>query len=95
MLVSATFDIALAGILGLLIGSFLNVVIYRLPKMMERQWAAECAELNGREMSETEPFNLMVPRSRCPSCAKPISALENTHTRAGPPLTFPTTALAI
>jgi leader peptidase (prepilin peptidase)/N-methyltransferase len=77
MLVSPIFDVALAGILGLLIGSFLNVVIYRLPKMMERQWAAECAELNNREMPETEPFNLMVPRSRCQKCGHPISWYEN------------------
>ena len=52
-------------------------MIYRLPKMMERQWAAECAELNNREMPETEPFNLMVPRSRCQKCGHPISWYEN------------------
>jgi leader peptidase (prepilin peptidase)/N-methyltransferase len=67
----------LAGIFGLLIGSFLNVVIYRLPKMMERQWAADCAELSGTEGPKTETFNLMVPRSRCQKCSHTISWYEN------------------
>lgn len=77
MLVSQIVDASLAGVLGLLIGSFLNVVIYRLPKMLERQWAAECAELNGRPAPEAEPFNLMVPRSRCQKCGHQISWFEN------------------
>ncbi|GAA4328843.1 A24 family peptidase [Variovorax defluvii] len=86
MLVSQGVDAALAGVLGLMIGSFLNVVIHRLPKMMERQWAAECAELNGAEggagqarKAETaqEPFNLVVPRSRCPHCDHAIRWYEN------------------
>lgn len=68
---------SLAGLLGLLIGSFLNVVIHRLPKMMERQWIAECAELSGKEPETSEPFNLMVPRSRCPGCAHQIRWYEN------------------
>ena len=70
-------DASLMGLLGLLIGSFLNVVIYRLPKMMERQWAAECAELAGKEIDASEPFNLMVPRSRCPHCGHQIRWFEN------------------
>jgi leader peptidase (prepilin peptidase) / N-methyltransferase len=83
------------GVLGLLIGSFLNVVIYRLPKMMERQWAAECAEMTAStpgvadvsaktlataepvDASAVEPFNLMVPRSRCQQCGHQISWYEN------------------
>lgn len=77
MLVSQGFDAGLAGVLGLLIGSFLNVVIYRLPKIMERQWAAECAELAGKEPEVTETFNLVVPRSRCQQCGHPIRAHEN------------------
>lgn len=71
------FDAALAGLLGLLIGSFLNVVIYRFPKMLERQWAEECAELAGQEAPANEPFNLMVPRSRCQKCGHQIGWHEN------------------
>ena len=77
MLVSAWFDATLAGVFGLLIGSFLNVVIYRLPKVMERQWATECAELSGTELPKSETFNLLVPRSRCQKCGHPISWHEN------------------
>lgn len=77
MLVSQGFDAGLAGVLGLMIGSFLNVVIYRLPKIMERQWAAECAELAGKAPEVTETFNLVVPRSRCQQCGHPIRAYEN------------------
>src|ERR1043166_2259165 len=65
-------------IVGLLMGSFLNVVIYRLPKMLERAWRAECAELNGAvPPSDATTFNLVVPRSACPSCGHRIGALEN------------------
>ena len=83
MLVSQAVDAALAGLLGLLIGSFLNVVIYRLPKMMERQWAAELADASQgsagtMETSEPEPpFNLMVPHSRCQKCGHVIRWYEN------------------
>lgn len=69
--------IAFAGLLGLCVGSFLNVVIHRLPKMMEREWHTQCAELRGESVEEHPPFNLSTPRSRCPSCGRPISALEN------------------
>ena len=62
---------------GLAAGSFLNVVIHRLPKMMEQQWRSECAELDGKEAPAGERYNLVVPRSRCPSCAQPITALQN------------------
>ncbi|MDO8719195.1 MAG: A24 family peptidase [Polaromonas sp.] len=67
----------LAGILGLLIGSFLNVAIYRVPKMMERQWAEECAELTGTPLAPAETFNLLTPRSRCSSCGHLICWYEN------------------
>ncbi|MEK9950816.1 MAG: A24 family peptidase [Curvibacter sp.] len=77
MLVSPGFDAGLAGVFGLMIGSFLNVVIYRLPKIMERQWAAECAELGGQEAPAAETFNLLVPRSRCQQCGHPIHWYEN------------------
>jgi leader peptidase (prepilin peptidase) / N-methyltransferase len=86
-------DAALVGLLGLLIGSFLNVVIHRLPKMLEAQWAAECADLNADDSASPdhaisasatttnapapEKFNLLVPRSRCPQCGREIRWYEN------------------
>ena len=68
-----------AGLFGLLVGSFLNVVIHRLPLMMDREWKSECAALlNSTSPVElSEPFNLMTPRSRCPNCNHHITALEN------------------
>jgi len=63
--------------MGLMVGSFLNVVIYRLPKIMERDWEVQCADLRGEEPPKQETFNLALPRSRCPACAHPISAMEN------------------
>ncbi len=68
---------AVAGLLGLCVGSFLNVVIHRLPKMMERDWQAQCAELRGEAPPNEEPLSLSRPRSRCPNCGHQISALEN------------------
>lgn len=62
---------------SLLIGSFLNVVIHRLPKMMEADWHAQCAELRGETPAESTPYNLAVPRSACPQCGHRITALEN------------------
>jgi leader peptidase (prepilin peptidase)/N-methyltransferase len=64
-------------LLGLMVGSFLNVVIYRLPLMMQREWQAECAALNGQEAAQGDKFNLSVPRSRCPHCQHAITAIEN------------------
>ena len=99
---SPLFFIVLCSTVGLMVGSFLNVVIHRLPKMMEREWHAQCAELlcstaegspqssalaadsvnSSRHLAEKvekspPPYNLMVPRSACPSCGHKISALEN------------------
>ena len=84
---SPPFFISLSGLLGLLIGSFLNVVIHRLPKMMEREWRTQCAELNEQFNDEsargsskstaTSVYNLHTPRSACPQCGHQISALEN------------------
>lgn len=75
------FDIStltiLCGLLGLAVGSFLNVVIHRLPLMMERDWHAQCAELNGTPVKPAEVLNLATPRSRCPACGHPIAAWEN------------------
>jgi leader peptidase (prepilin peptidase) / N-methyltransferase len=67
----------LAALFGLLIGSFLNVVIYRLPKMMERGWQAELAQYGGQEVPASEPFNLMRPNSRCGACGHAIAWHEN------------------
>ena len=77
-------------VVGLMVGSFLNVVIHRLPKMMERSWRQQCAELlqseatNGQvpasgkdDPGSDAPYNLIVPRSACPHCNRAISAWEN------------------
>jgi leader peptidase (prepilin peptidase)/N-methyltransferase len=69
--------VTVAAALGLAIGSFLNVVIHRLPKMMEREWQAQCAELRGETPTPAPRFDLMVPRSACPSCGHRIAPLEN------------------
>ena len=63
--------------IGLVVGSFLNVVIHRLPRMLEREWQADCAELTGAPPAAAEKYNLAVPRSACPACGHRISALEN------------------
>jgi len=78
--------------IGLVVGSFLNVVVHRLPKMMERSWREECAELLNDPNKAGEPhgspapppqpkasetYNLFVPRSRCPACGHGITPLEN------------------
>ena len=89
--------IAASALLGLIVGSFLNVVIHRLPKMLENDWQAQCASLAQADSgiptgasegttaqhttvetpAEAASYNLMVPRSACPTCHHPISALEN------------------
>ncbi len=76
--------ITAALLVGLVVGSFLNVVIFRLPVMLERQWRADCAELTGPAGAASKPaesapprFNLIVPRSTCPSCHAMIRAIHN------------------
>jgi leader peptidase (prepilin peptidase)/N-methyltransferase len=71
-------------VLGLVVGSFLNVVIYRVPVMLERDWRQQCAELvagtaavTAIPVPQAPPFNLSVPRSTCPKCQAPITALQN------------------
>lgn len=104
---AAAMDASLLGFLGLLIGSFLNVVIYRLPVMLEAQWKAECAELQGQSLPEHPAFNLVVPRSRCQSCGHQLSWYENipllsylvlrgrcAHCKAGISLRYPAVELA-
>jgi leader peptidase (prepilin peptidase)/N-methyltransferase len=78
--------IVVAAVLGLLVGSFLNVVIHRLPRMLDRQWRAQAAEMladgappaaRADAGAAEAPYNLVVPRSACPSCQAPITALQN------------------
>jgi leader peptidase (prepilin peptidase)/N-methyltransferase len=66
-----------AGLIGLMVGSVLNVVIHRLPIMLEREWAVQCAELKGEAPPVYETLSLARPRSRCPQCGHRITALEN------------------
>ncbi len=73
----APFWLALAAALGLLVGSFLNVVIHRLPVMMEREWRVQCAELQGDAAPITARYDLVIPRSACPSCGHAIVWYEN------------------
>jgi leader peptidase (prepilin peptidase)/N-methyltransferase len=68
---------ATVGLVGLCVGSFLNVVIHRLPRMMQARWRADCAEIEGREPPAAETFNLFKPDSHCPSCGTPIRAWQN------------------
>jgi leader peptidase (prepilin peptidase)/N-methyltransferase len=74
---SPTALVTTAVLAGLMVGSFLNVVIHRLPKILERQWRAECADLTGTVAPPAERYNLVVPRSACPKCGHRITALEN------------------
>jgi len=82
---SPPFFVACCALLGLIVGSFLNVVIYRLPIMLEREWRAQCAELDThlesvrvqRPATPDERFNLIVPRSACVACNAPVKSLQN------------------
>jgi leader peptidase (prepilin peptidase)/N-methyltransferase len=72
-----TAFVGVCAVLGLMVGSFLNVVIHRLPRMMEIGWQQQCAELRGEESASQPRYNLLVPRSACPHCNHAIGALEN------------------
>lgn len=72
-----TTELLVSIVFGLAIGSFLNVVIHRLPKMMEVEWAQQCAELRNEPVPDSPKFNLAVPRSSCPHCGHRITMLEN------------------
>ena len=83
---SPVLTIVLAAILGLLVGSFLNVVIYRLPLMLQREWHGQCCEYlqldaakisSVHAVSEHKVFNLMKPDSHCPVCNKPVRPWQN------------------
>ena len=74
--------ITLCGLLGLLVGSFLNVVIHRLPRMMEQEWREQCASLDADPAQAPgektgSRYNLIAPRSACPACGHQIRAIEN------------------
>ncbi len=78
MAASPTAFALVCALLGLAVGSFLNVVIHRLPKLLERQWQRECAELRGEPPATVEErYDLVKPRSACPACGHRITALEN------------------
>ena len=72
-----TFFVTFSVIFGLVVGSFLNVVIHRLPKMMEREWHNNCLELQGKEVPEQPKYTIVTPRSACPNCGHNITPLEN------------------
>lgn len=74
---SPVFFVSCTTILGLMIGSFLNVVIYRLPEMMKRNWLQQCAELQGETAQALPEFNLLTPRSTCMHCGHKITVWEN------------------
>lgn len=67
----------IAGLLGASVGSFLNVVIVRLPKQLHLQWKYECAELAGEPIREKTQFNIAVPGSHCPSCQHAVAWYDN------------------
>jgi len=75
---NSTIYIIVASLLGLLVGSFLNVVIHRLPIMMEMDWRKQCSSLSGIDKSvKAKKYNLISPRSACPHCQKEIAAWHN------------------
>jgi leader peptidase (prepilin peptidase)/N-methyltransferase len=73
----SAFFIAFSVLLGLMVGSFLNVVIHRLPKMMEQEWRRNCQEIQGQELAQETTYSLVTPRSACPGCGHKITAWEN------------------
>lgn len=74
---NAGFLIFSVSLIGLLVGSFLNVVIYRIPEMMQRTWRQDCCELLEQPVEKSERFNLVTPNSRCPECGTPIKPWQN------------------
>ncbi|MGH8224777.1 MAG: prepilin peptidase [Gammaproteobacteria bacterium] len=76
-MLSGNLLLAAAGIVGLVVGSFLNVVIHRLPRILERRWQTESAAHAGTETPAAERYNLVVPASACPNCGRKIRPWEN------------------
>jgi leader peptidase (prepilin peptidase)/N-methyltransferase len=74
---SPGLTIGVTAFIGLLVGSFLNVVIHRVPKMLERDWRRQCLELDGKQPPDEPRYDLVRPRSACPGCGRGITALEN------------------
>src|SRR6187549_3453207 len=74
---SPALFIGVTVLLGLLVGSFLNVVIYRVPVMMDNALRAECASLANPDAPPPPTYNLITPRSACPACKAPITAIQN------------------
>jgi leader peptidase (prepilin peptidase)/N-methyltransferase len=74
---NSVFFISLCTTIGLVAGSFLNVIIFRLPKMMEREWNQQCSELRGETTKPLPTLNLVKPCSECPHCKHKITALES------------------
>ena len=79
---NTTFFLTVVGLFSLLVGSFLNAAIYRIPIMLQKGWREECQELFGGDDQDStaessQKFNLFVPRSQCPTCGHMITALEN------------------
>ncbi len=79
---NTTFFLTVVGLFSLLVGSFLNAAIYRIPIMLQQGWREECLELFGGDDQEivtesSKKFNLFVPRSQCPNCGHMITAIEN------------------
>ncbi len=72
-----TIFVLVAGMVGLMVGSFLNVVIHRLPRMLQAQWEAQAAEIEGRTPPEQPRYNLWLPPSQCPCCGSGIRPLQN------------------
>lgn len=77
LLIDPTLFALLCGLLGLAVGSFLNVVVHRVPKIMEREWQDQCAEVRGEAQPEGPRITLARPRSRCPSCGHAVAARDN------------------
>jgi leader peptidase (prepilin peptidase)/N-methyltransferase len=74
---SPAFFTSFCSLIGLVVGSFLNVVIVRLPKMLEREWERQCADLSAETLEVPSRYNLVTPRSACVHCGHKITAMEN------------------